>query len=267
MNITRTVRRFAIASLLSVTACAGNPAPTASGNSTIDFIRSGETRAGRLTASDRQLSGGYHFQDWIYEGRAGERVIIDLRSSDFDAYLELHNAARNQEIARNDDGGSGTDARIEATLPEAGRYLIRARSYRAGATGSYALSVVPGRAPVATTTTSGVRVIAVGETRNGRLTTSSEQLGDNSYYDRWYFDGRAGERIRIDMRSTDFDSFLSFGTERNGRFESLATDDDGGDGLNARIDFTIPNTGRYLIRANSLRANRTGNYSLSVTRR
>ncbi len=189
-----------------------------------------------------------------------------MRSSDFDAYLVLSNASTNQVLDRNDDGGEGTNARIETTLPATDRYLIRTNSLGANETGSYSLSITPVRVSTAATNP-GSRVIAAGETRQGELTTSSAELDDGSYYDGWQFDGQAGERIRIEMRSTAFDAFLSFGRGDGDKFEMLASDDDAAGGTDARIDFTVPSNGRYLIRANALQADQVGEYSLSVVRR
>jgi hypothetical protein len=257
------VRSLVFAALVGSTGCA---AKSALGTNTVDVIRSGESRSGRLSARDRVLADGSHFQDWIYEGRAGESIRLDMRSAEFDAYLQLRDATGSEVLARDDDGGSGTNARIEITLPTTGRYLIRANSFSADDIGAYTLSVTPIDRPTAGNG-SASRVITAGETRTGRLTSSSQELADGSFYDGWYYDGRAGERIRIEMRSSDFDSYLSFGTATNGHFESLATNDDGAGGLDARIDITLPHTGRYLIRANTLRGGATGEYRLSVVGR
>ena len=44
-------------------------------------------------------------------------------------------------LARDDDSGGGTNARIAFTLPAAGAYRIIANTYRQGSYGPYALSV------------------------------------------------------------------------------------------------------------------------------
>jgi hypothetical protein len=253
-----------LAGFLTLGACAS--APTVSSSPSVDQIRADETRSGTLTASHPTLDDGSYYQDWIYQGRAGERIRVDLRSSDFDAFLLVLNASRDEELARNDDGGSGTDARVEVTLPATGPYVIVANSYVEGETGAYSLSVESIQ-PTTGGGTTGSRTISLGETRAGRLTSASEVLGDGSYYDRWYIDGRSGDRIRIEMRSSDFDTYLSFGTEQNGQFNQLESDDDGAGGTDSRIDVTLQRTGRYLIRANSLSAGREGEYRLSVSRR
>jgi hypothetical protein len=250
-------------SILLATGCATmQPSAPQSAES----ISSGEVRTRSLTSADPVLPDGSHFHDWSYQGTAGERIRIDMQSAEFDAYLVLTNAASGQVLARDDDGGDATDARIEVTLPATGRYMIRTNSLAAGETGRYSLSITSLAARPAVSGT-GTRAIGAGEMRNGELNPLSAELGDGSYYDGWHYEGRAGESIRIEMRSTAFDAFLSFGREQGGVFELLASDDDGAGGTDARIDFTLPADGRYLIRANSLHAARVGEYVLSVVRR
>ncbi len=77
---------------------------------------------------------------WTLTARAGQRVVIDMESDDVDAYLRV---LRNDgtQIATNDDGGSGSDARLEYQAPYAGAYLVIATSYAAGETGAYRVRV------------------------------------------------------------------------------------------------------------------------------
>jgi serine protease Do len=65
---------------------------------------------------------------WYFEGTAGQRVQIDLRSRDFDSYLQLLDAAGNV-LADNDDGAGGKDSRITATLRTSQRYQVVANTY------------------------------------------------------------------------------------------------------------------------------------------
>jgi hypothetical protein len=68
-------------------------------------------------------------------------LSIDMRSDDFDAYLELSGEGVALE---DDDGGGDTHARISSTLP-AGHYSLRARSYEPGSTGLFTLSLTATR--------------------------------------------------------------------------------------------------------------------------
>ena len=44
----------------------------------------------------------------------------------------------------------------------------------------------------------------------------------------------------------------------------MASDDDGGDGLTARVDFRAPVTGRYTILASTASAGQTGEYTIRL---
>ena len=102
----------------------------------------------------------------------------------------------------------------------------------------------------------------------GRTVTGNLQQGDGvgqylGYYDEWSYSARAGQNVVITMDSEDVDAYLVVlrddGTQ-------VASDDDGGTGLNARVEFWAPATGRYTIVAASLLSEETGRYTLRVER-
>ena len=71
---------------------------------------------------------------------------------------------------------------------------------------------------------------------------------------------KKGKRYRIDMTSAEIDSSLRLEDEAG---KILAQDEDGGGGLNARIDFRPPADGRYRIQATTY-AGGVGSYVLTV---
>lgn len=110
----------------------------------------------------------------------------------------------------------------------------------------------------------GGTTITLGQTVTGALEASDPLLDDGTHYDAYRFTGRAGQRVEIRMRSEAFDAYLQLGTMENGEFRSQESDDDGGGGTDARIRFTIPAAGTYVIYANSL-GEAEGDYTLSLT--
>ena len=78
--------------------------------------------AGKLEASDQTTSDGTSYDDWLYQGRAGERLTIVMRSGSLDAYLRFGRMVNGEfkQIESDDDGGGGTDARCDVVLPAAG---------------------------------------------------------------------------------------------------------------------------------------------------
>ena len=99
------------------------------------------TIMGVLDENSQVWDDGRSFNVHPFEGRAGQIVVIDLISDEFDAYLLLLNSD-NVLIAWDDDD-SGTNARITLTLPTSGTYSILANSFAAGETGNYQLTVQP----------------------------------------------------------------------------------------------------------------------------
>lgn len=108
-------------------------------------IRRGQTVTGALRADDPQLEDGRRHDAYAYTGRAGERIRISLTSDDFDAVLILGRVVDGefQELETNDDADDGpaTHSLIVIELPEDGRYVIQATSFRAGTQGTYRLTV------------------------------------------------------------------------------------------------------------------------------
>jgi hypothetical protein len=134
---------LAAAVLLSLSACAG-PGRTFPANytlpGTVGQVLKGQAIGGQLSLSDPRLSDNSVYQAWTYIGTRGERIQVDVTSSNFDAYAIIEDAA-GKMLVRNDDGGGGTNARIVFKVPANGAYRIIANTYRQGSYGQYTLSV------------------------------------------------------------------------------------------------------------------------------
>jgi hypothetical protein len=105
----------------------------------------GALAAGRLESTDERSHGSY-IDTYTYRGRAGETIVVTLRSADFDTTLRMgmveHAACR--ALPGDDNGGGGTDSRLRVHLPHDGVYHVHISSTRAGATGAYTVTVQPG---------------------------------------------------------------------------------------------------------------------------
>src|SRR5262245_8638945 len=71
----------------------------------------------------------------------------------------------------------------------------------------------------------------------------------------------SGKFYQIDMTSRDFDTYLRLEDPEG---NEVATDDDGGEGLNARIVYGAKNAGDHKVIATSFAGGKTGNYNLTV---
>ncbi len=106
------------------------------------------------------------------------------------------------------------------------------------------------------------RMVRVGDTKNSTLEAGDRVLGDGSYYEVWFFEARAGDRVTVAMRSSAFDTYLAIG-RHNG--EQLESNDDAEEGnTNSAISFTAPDNGTYVIRTNSFGEGESGAYSLML---
>ncbi len=198
-------------------------------------------------------------------GTAGS-VEIDLVSSEFDAWLTLREGAdvSGRALIHDNDGGQGTNARIETAL-SAGTYTIEATSLAASETGAFTLTLTVGGGGGGGCARDDLGALSGTVTRVGNLGNDCESPNYSGRLARYYSFtlGQAGS-VEIDLFSTAFDTFLTLreGTDVEGRL--VATDDDGGQGTNSRIATEL-SAGTYTIEATSYAAGVTGAFTLRVT--
>ncbi len=210
-------------------------------------IELGRPASDSLTDRDPRLrSRGAPYHVWTLAGRAGQRVVIDLTSSAFDAYLVLRDAD-GRMIGSDDDSGEGQNARLHAVLPRDGTYLVIATGFGESARGRYNLAVTGWEAPDAPAPGRSAALRA-GETKDGILEPGDEISGDGPYQDRWTFEAPAGARLRVEMRSTDLDSYV---TVLSPDGSMVGHDDDGLGGRDAALSFRAMAAGRYTVLASS----------------
>jgi len=136
---------MAAAALLAAYGCAARPAAspypaTYTLPGTVGQIMKGQSVAGQLSLTDPRLSDNSVYQAWTYIGTKGERIQVDVMSASFDAYAIIEDAT-GTVLARDDDSGGGTNARVIFVVPAAGAYRVIASTYRQGSYGPYTLAV------------------------------------------------------------------------------------------------------------------------------
>jgi hypothetical protein len=104
--------------------------------------------------------------------------------------------------------------------------------------------------------------ITIGQTVGATISPTSCLLDDGSYANFYIFSGTQGQRVTIQMNSSSIDSYLGLANE-SGTF--VVEDDDSGGGLSALIKATLPETGLYVILANTALPNQYGGYTLSLS--
>jgi hypothetical protein len=94
------------------------PAPGAMGQ-----IAANQTLNGRLETGDRMMTDSTWADLWQFQGTAGQMVTIELRSAEFDTYLQLLDA-NNNRLAEDDDSLGDLDSRIIFRLPSTGTFQV-----------------------------------------------------------------------------------------------------------------------------------------------
>ena len=221
-------------------------------------IRVGQSVQGALSAGDPESEDGLSYDAYTFRALAGERFAVDLVADAFDPVVRVGQTRAGEfiELAMNDDTmETGLNSRLIFTAAEDGDYIIRATPLSPGAEGAYTLALAQGpELPAA-------QPIAFGTPVEGALTESDGKGVGDATADVYRFDGQEGQRIRIDMSSDAFDTYIElFDANR----VSLAQDDDGAAGTNSRLTVTLPATGAYFIEARAF-SDATGPYSLSVS--
>ncbi len=161
--------------------------------------------------------------------------------------------------------GAGTTARAALSLGcllALGAAPLAAQTSAASARAPAAPAPTAAAGPGSLHAPGAVGAIAVGETVRGELAPGDQIMSDSTYADVWELSGAAGQRVEIDLRSDEFDTFLQV-LDTAGVV--IGQDDDSGGELNSHLALTLPATGTYRIVVNSAgHEQRVGAYTLSV---
>ena len=107
-----------------------------------------------------------------------------------------------------------------------------------------------------------VTALNIGESRMGRLETGDQRMNDGTWADVWTFQGRQGQRVRIEARSEEFDTYLQLLDAQGSR---LAEDDDSLGDQNSLIEYVLPTSGTFTIVVNNFGDDRkSGIYTLTI---
>ncbi len=217
-------------------------------------ISPGGTRSGNIeTIGD---------SDWFKISLlAGYSYAFDLKGQDTangthpDPALSLMNASGSL-LTSDDDSGVGYNALITWTTTYSGVYYLAADAYY-DETGTYLLSA---SSDDYAGTIASTAMVTVGGTRTGNIETG----GDHDWFK---INLIAGQKYRFEARGADTangtleDPYLSL---RNSTGVILSFDDDSGDGLNSRLEWSAAYTGVYFLDANAYQYSK-GTYQLSAT--
>ena len=90
-----------------------------------------------LGQGDDVISRGFA-QGFTFEGDAGQEVVFELVSDDFDTYLYLTGPGL-AGVIFDDDGAGNLDSRLEVTLPASGTYTVVVSAINGDSAGAFRL--------------------------------------------------------------------------------------------------------------------------------
>ena len=232
-----------------------------------------ETQTGNWdgTCSSDQRSGSYA-RYFSFTVEQDSSVTIDLTAPDSDSdgdpdtdtYVYLLEGGRDgDEVERNDDGGTDTNAQLKATL-KTGDYTVEATTFGSGATGSFTLTIAVSPLNVCTAS---LGTLAAGDTvtRTGTWSSTCEsgnRLGRSAHY--YSFTLSQSSTVTIDLTSRATDAYLYVLKGMNWSGDIVTRNDDlNRTSRNARIQYPLQ-AGDYTVEATTFRSGGTGSFTLSI---
>jgi len=186
------------------------------------------------------LSGGV---DQWYSVRPSSVGFVTVEtSSDIDTFLELYDAPNNR-IAENDDGGDGSNARLEVLCAAGSTYLFKLRGYDSSVNGPYRISASFRAIPQATE-------LRFGSSLSGNLSRGTDQ---------WYSVRPSSAGFVTVETSGDLDTYLELYDASNNR---IAENDDDGEGSNARLEISCEAGVTYRFRVRGYSSSVSGTYRI-----
>jgi len=215
---------------------------------------------GAIEDGDRQ-DGERRYDEHRVRLEAGRRYRLTANSAAFDPTLKLYAPGLSETVAENDDSGESLNSRIIYVPENAGSYTLRVGSFAADGRGAYTLRAellppLPPATPIqlAPRTTTWTSF-------EGTLTADDPEMS-GTHGDDYRFFLAEGEEVIIRADAT-FDTVVSLyrAADRDG--DPIASDDDGGGGLNSMLRYRADAAGEYVIRVTAL-GDGTGPYRLRI---
>lgn len=220
---------------------------------------------GELASGDQTLSSGEFYDASEMSFRAGQRIQLDLQSTAFDTYLIVRAPSGAQQD--NDDVQSGnTNSALSYTVTEDGPHRIMVTSYRPGETGAYTLRVTGGgqATPANPQNPQNPQPQPTDgwQRQSGSLAQGDRTLQSGEFVDVFPMQFPTGARVRIEARSSEFDTYLIVRPPGGGQPQQ--NDDASPPDTNAGIDLVATAGGTYEVAVTSYRPGETGAYELLV---
>ena len=114
-----------------------------SNNQEQDLPLNGQFIQAALKKGDRTFPNNSYYHIYVFEGKVGQQVSIEMDSKEIDSHLYLLLPAKETLVGENDDiSPKDFNAKLTVTLPEDGIYYLLANTFEGGESGSYRLRAV-----------------------------------------------------------------------------------------------------------------------------
>lgn len=218
----------------------------------------GSTTNGQLSASDCQFDDGSLVDFYQVTIPTAGTYIFTQTSGVFDSFLLLFMANGAIAGVNDDANGSTFDSQLTALLP-AGSFVVGANSFEPNKTGAYNLT------SAATTNhiTNCENVFVLRGVTSAQSLQSTDCAIGGIFGDQYFIYVQANQALTVSMSSTAVDSYLEIHLPNSTAI--LASNDDvDGTTKDARLVYTAPQTGFYVIAARTTVAGAVGAYTFSV---
>jgi hypothetical protein len=220
----------------------------------------GSSRDGTLAITDCNL-GGWYYDLYGPVATATQQGWTVSMAAGFNTWVEIFSPA-GDILASNGSGTTGSSVQI---IVAPGEYIFGPNSLSQGATGAYTLSSI-----TRPQTLAGCNAVYVtrGVTVSDNIVT--DECTDSSAAGVFYGETAgifavAGSVLTMAQRSSAFDAFLTLFQISGGSLVPVAANDDSASGnTNAFIQYTVPQSGLFVIFVSTAAEKATGAYTLSV---
>jgi hypothetical protein len=205
-----------------------------------------ESYTGILDEGDSISVKGEYYDSYKVFLERNQRVVISMRSEQFDPFLVLKPLQGRRMI--NDDYEVETESRLDFIAETSGQYEIFATSYTGGELGEYSLRVLLGDR------------MDLQETE-GYLDFDDPQLEEYGFYEMHSLFLEEGQRVILEMTSDELDTLLMV-EGPDGLY--MENDDYNEQTFISRLELFAPVQGEYIITTASYDAGVEGSYILKV---
>jgi agmatine/peptidylarginine deiminase len=236
----------------------------------------GSSRSGVLKDSDERDASGSLVQAWAINGRAGEAVVVDLISDTFDTMLNVVGPGLSRPLY-DDDSGGDLNSRLRLEFPETGVYKVIVQAVDSSESGEFTVKAMPAPADESVADWEDEAIVAflkalpvrqelqVDRVLNAELGATTAKAPNGRLAQAWMLDRCDGGRVRVSVKSDDFDTVLVvFGSTPDDK--PLINDDDETELLssNSTLEFDCSSATARRVVVSTFGPGESGAFSVEV---